>query len=56
MHIYIYIHTYIYIHIHISERKQNTYNDGNRAKPLKWLLETLFLAIKKCTGFATDVI
>ena len=25
------------------------------AQPLKWLLKTLFLTIKKCTGFATDV-
>ena len=42
---------YIYIYIYISEYKQNAHNNGNRAQPLKRLLETLFLAIKKCTGF-----
>ena len=47
---------YIYIYIYISEHKQNAHNDGNRAQPLKWLFETLFLAIKKCTGFTTDAI
>ena len=41
---------------YISEHKQNAHNDGNRAQPLKRLFETLFLAIKKCTGFTTDVI
>ena len=40
---------------YISEHKQNAHNDGNRAQPLKRLFETLFLAIKKCTGFTTDV-
>ena len=40
----------------MSEHKQNAHNDGNRAQPLKQLFETLFLAIKKCTGFTTDVI
>ena len=30
-------------------------NDGNRTQPLKRLFETLFLAMKKCTGFTTDV-
>ena len=48
----IYIHLYIYI----SEHKQNAHNDGNKAQPLKWLLKTLFLTIKKCTSFTTDVI
>ena len=33
----------------ISEHKQNVHNDGNRAQPLKRLLETLFLDRKKCT-------
>ena len=51
MYLYIYI-TYIYI----SENTQNAHNDGKRAQPLKLLLETLFLVIKKCTGFTTDVI
>ena len=45
----------LYIHIYISEHKQNAHNDGNRAQPLKRLFETLFLAMKKCTGFTTDV-
>ena len=40
----------------MSEHKQNAHNDANRAQPLKRLLETLFLVIKKCTGFITDVI
>ena len=40
----------------MSEHKHNAHNDGNRAKSLKQLLETLFLDIKKCTGFTTDVI
>ena len=56
MYRYVYIYTYIYIYIYISERKQNAHNNGNRAQPLKRLLETLFLAIKKCTGFTTDAI
>ena len=30
-HIYI----YIYIYVYLSEHKQNAYNDGNRAQPLK---------------------
>ena len=30
--------------------------DENRAQALKRSLETLFVAIKKCTGFTTDVI
>ena len=34
-----------------AEHKQNAHNDGNRAQPRKLLLETLFLAIKKCIGF-----
>ena len=41
----------IYIYTYISEHKQNAHNDGNRAQPLKQLFETLFLAIKKRTGF-----
>ena len=55
---YLYIYTYIYmcVCVCVSEHKQNAYNDGNRAQPLKWLLKTLFLAIKKCTGFTIDVI
>ena len=36
---------YIYIYIYISEHKKNAHNDGNIAQPLKWHLETLFLAI-----------
>ena len=32
-----------------------TATDGNRAQPLKQLFETLFLAIKKCAGFTTDL-
>ena len=51
--LYIYIYIYIY---YISEHKQNAHNDGNRGQPLKRLFETLFLAIKKCTGFTTNVI
>ena len=47
---------YIYIYIYISEYKQNAHNDGNRAQPLKRLLETLFLAIKKCTGFLKAIL
>ena len=46
----------IYIYIYISEHRQNAHNDGNRAQPLTRLFETLFFAIKKCTGFTTDVI
>ena len=42
--------------MYISEHKQNAHNDRNRAQPLKRLLKTLFLAIKECTGFTTDVI
>ena len=56
MYVYIYIYIYIYICTYISEHTQNAHNDGNRVQPLKRLLETLFLAIKKCTGFNTDVI
>ena len=56
VNIYIYIYNIYniymyYIYIYISEYKQNAHNNGNRAQPLKRLLETLFLAIKKCTGF-----
>ena len=40
---------------YILEHKQDAHNDGNRVQPLKRLLKTLFLAIKKCTGFNTDV-
>ena len=47
---------YVYIYVYMSEHKQNEHNDGNRAQPLKRLLKTLFLAIKKSTGFTTDVI
>ena len=36
--------------LYIAKCKQNAHNDGNRAQPLKRLLETLFLAIKMCTG------
>ena len=39
----------------IGTHKQNAHDDGNRAQPLKRLFETLFLAIKKCTGFTTAV-
>ena len=39
-----YVCVYIYIYIYIY----------NRVQPLKRFLETLFLAIKKCTGFTTD--
>ena len=46
----------MYMYIYISEHKQNAHNDGNRAQALKRLLETLFQAIKKCTGFITGVI
>ena len=42
--------------MYISKHKQNAHNYQNRAQPLKRLLKTLFLAIKKCTGFITDVI
>ena len=55
---YIYIDTYMcimYMVMYVC-MKQNAHNDGNRAQPLKRLLKTLFLAIKKCTGFTTDVI
>ena len=52
----LYIYIYIYICTYISEHTQNAHNDGNRVQPLKRLLETLFLAIKKCTDFNTDVI
>ena len=38
------------------KHNQNALNDGNRAPPLKRLLETLFLAINKCTCFTKDVI
>ena len=55
MYIYIY-NIYMYIYIYISEHKQNAHNDGNRAQPLKRILKTLFLAIKKCTGFTTNFI
>ena len=41
---------------YISEHKQNAHNDRNRVQPLKRVLETLFLAINKCTGSTTDVI
>ena len=44
------------MYIYILEHRQNAHNDGNRAQPLKQLFETLFLVIKKCTGFTTDVI
>ena len=54
--LYIYIYKFIYIYIYISEHKQNAHNDGSRAQPLKRLFKILFLAIKKCTGFTTDVI
>ena len=37
---------YLYSSIYISEHKQNAQNNGNRAQPLKRLLETLFLTIK----------
>ena len=52
---FIYIYIYIYI-LYISERKQNAHNDGDRAQLLKRLLEILFVAIKKWTGFTTGVI
>ena len=39
----------------MSGHKQNAHNDSNRAQTLKRLFETLFFAIKKCTGFTTDV-
>ena len=42
--------------MYASEHRQNARNDGNRDQPLKRLFETLFIAIKKCTGFVTDVI
>ena len=58
--LYIYIiyiiYIYLYIYIYITEHKQNAHNDRNRAQHLKRLFETLFFAIKKCTGFTTDVI
>ena len=47
---------YLSIYLSISEHRQNAHNDGNRAQPLKGLLQTLFLAIRKCTGFTTNVI
>ena len=51
MYIYIYIYIYvIYMITCILEHKQNAHNNGIRAQPLERLLETLFLAIKKCTG------
>ena len=50
------MYIYIYIYIFFLKHKQNALNDGNRATPLKRLLETLFLAINKCTCFTTDVI
>ena len=58
LYILLYIlYIYIYIHIiYISEHKQNAHNDRNRAQHLKRLFETLFFAIKKRTGFSTDVI
>ena len=56
IYIYRFSGKYMYSIIYISEHKQNSHNDGNRAQPLKRLLETLFLAIKKCIGFTTDVI
>ena len=45
---------YIYIYLYISQHKHNAHIDGNRAQPLKRLLETLFLATKKSTGFTTE--
>ena len=56
IYIYRFSGKYMYSIIYISEHKQNSHSDGNRAQPLKRLLETLFLAIKKCIGFTTDVI
>ena len=41
--------------MYISEHKQNARNNRNRAQPLKRLFETLFLAIKKCTGFIINI-
>ena len=49
------LYIYIYIYIYILEHTQNAHNDGNRAQPLKRFFETLFLAMKKCTGFTSDV-
>ena len=46
----------VYMTLTLKKNKQNAHNDGNRAQPLKQLLETLFLAIKKCTSFTTDFI
>ena len=51
-YIYIYIHIYIFIYIYIYnvyilEHKHTAQNNENRAQSLKWLLETLFLAIKE---------
>ena len=42
----------------MSEHKQNAHDDGSRAQSLKRLSKTLVLAIamKKCTGFTTDII
>ena len=46
----------MYIYVYILEHKHTAQNKGNRVRSLKRLLETLFLAMKKCTGFTTNVI
>ena len=38
-----------------QEHKKSAHNNGSRALPLNGFFKTLFLAIKMCTGFATDV-
>ena len=56
MNVYISISMHIYLYVYVWEHKQNAHNDGKGAQPLKRFSKTLFLAIKKYTGFTTDAI
>ena len=51
---YVYIYIYIYIFIYILTQPKCTKRWKQRSA-IKQLLETLFLAIKMCTDFPTDV-
>ena len=55
MYIYIYIYIYLYIYIYIGTQSKCT-KRWKQSSAIKQLLETLFLAIKMCTDFTTDVL
>ena len=61
IYIYIYMYLYIYIYVYVYIRRQSKSVKMHKTMKIelnhiKQFLETLFLAIKMCTDFPTDVI